>query len=353
MKEILVNILPKKNNTLDIGSSTKIFSNVFLDSLRLNGDIKSINGNTLVKLTNSVLPVNNIEIKNSNTGIPVEINALGTDSNIDLNISSKGTGTVNINKLSLGTVLPISSGGTGGSTQPSAINNLLPSQSTNSGKAIITDGTNVSWDFVYKLYKENLGTYVSPTASGTNAISIGTSNVSSGLESVVLGGSSNTSSSTYSSSIGNNSKSNLYGGFAQSSGSFSTQGDSQTRVLVMRVVTTNNTSTEMFLDGSSQRLVLPDDTTWQFRISIVSRRTDANNESAGYELVGVIDRNTGVGTVALVGTRTRTTVAEDNIAWQVDCNADTTNGSLRVLVTGENGKTIRWVARVELVEVTG
>ncbi len=44
------------------------------------------------------------------------------------------------------TDLAIADGGTGASTANAALNNLLPSQSTNSGKYLKTDGTNTSWD---------------------------------------------------------------------------------------------------------------------------------------------------------------------------------------------------------------
>lgn len=42
-------------------------------------------------------------------------------------------------------VLPIANGGTGASTGNTALNNLLPPQSTFGGYALVTDGTNVSW----------------------------------------------------------------------------------------------------------------------------------------------------------------------------------------------------------------
>lgn len=228
----------------------------------------------------------------------------------------------------------------------------LPTQTGNSGKLLTTDGTTASWSDLILL---NPSTPTVPTAGGANAISLGNGAVASGQESIVLGGATNTASARYSSALGNQAKSNIYGGFAHAIGMFSVQGDAQTRVFVLRTQTTNATATEMFLDGTggSQRLVLPNDTTWFFRIAIVARRTDADNESAVYELIGGIDRNTTAGSTALVGTRTRTVYAEDNTAWQVDSVADTTNGSLQINVTGQASKTVNWVARVELTEVTG
>lgn len=45
----------------------------------------------------------------------------------------------------ISSTLPINKGGTGATTVSSALNNLLPSQSDNSGKVLVTDGSNTSW----------------------------------------------------------------------------------------------------------------------------------------------------------------------------------------------------------------
>ena len=107
----------------------------------------------------------------------------------------------------------------------------------------------------------------------------------------------------------------------------------------------------MFLDGSSLRLTLVDQDAWVFKIYIIARRSDADNEGAAYEFTGAIDRNGA--TTALIGTRTKNIIAEDTAAWDAEVDADDTNDALRIRVTGENSKTIRWVARIELTEVNG
>lgn len=56
-----------------------------------------------------------------------------------------GTLDVGAASFSVGGVTPIASGGTGQTTRPAAINALLPTQSGNSGKGLVSDGTNVSW----------------------------------------------------------------------------------------------------------------------------------------------------------------------------------------------------------------
>lgn len=57
-------------------------------------------------------------------------------------LASSGGATPNI---SLTGIVPILNGGTGQSTANAALNALLPSQATNAGKVLGTDGTNTSW----------------------------------------------------------------------------------------------------------------------------------------------------------------------------------------------------------------
>jgi hypothetical protein len=127
-------------------------------------------------------------------------------------------------------------------------------------------------------------------------------------------------------------------------------------VLTASVATTNATPTELRLDGNSagtQRLTIPNDTTWCFDILIVARRTDVDDESAAYRLVGCIDRNSGVATTALVGSVTKTVIAEDTAGWDCAATADATNGALAITVTGALATAVQWTARVVLVQTTG
>jgi hypothetical protein len=45
-------------------------------------------------------------------------------------------------------------------------------------------------------------------------------------------------------------------------------------------------------------------------------------------------------------------VGKTSVSWDVRAAADVINGRLAIFVTGENGKTIRWVATVKTTEVT-
>ncbi|MBI4784002.1 MAG: hypothetical protein HY785_22180 [Oscillatoriophycideae cyanobacterium NC_groundwater_1537_Pr4_S-0.65um_50_18] len=202
----------------------------------------------------------------------------------------------------------------------------------------------------------------SASASGTSAIAIGTLAAASSLNAVAIGNGStanstnaialgsSTASAFNSIATGSDAVSRRNGEHTHSSGQASAAGDSQVSTILLNGITATATVTEL---TNPARIALVNDSTIQFEINVVARRTDADNESAAYELKGCIDRNTTAASTALVGTVTKTVVAEDTAAWDVAVTADTTNGSLKISVTGEASKTIKWVAFCRLVEVQG
>lgn len=143
--------------------------------------------------------------------------------------------------------------------------------------------------------------------------------------------------------------------FAHGTTPFTTAGDAQyERYVLQRITATGGTPTEMATDGSpatNTRMVIPNDTTWVFHGFVVGRNTGFDNDSAGYEIKGVIDNNAT--TVAFVGTPTVTALAEDTIGWDVTVAADNINKALVVNVSGSAGTSIRWVATVHITKVTG
>jgi hypothetical protein len=166
--------------------------------------------------------------------------------------------------------------------------------------------------------------------------------------STVLGGFGNTVNSSTAIACGRNALATNTGQFSQGGQQFAAQGDAQSSVFVIKVQTTDAASTTMTSMGSTP--VVPLDTTWAFKCMIAARNTASDAESAAYEVTGCVSRAAG-GTMRIVGTPTVTTVAEDVAAWNV---AVAVGGStLQFNVTGEAGKTIRWVGRLELAEVTG
>lgn len=192
-----------------------------------------------------------------------------------------------------------------------------------------------------KLYAENSSVYVTPVAAGTNSIALGD-------------GAQTASGALDSLAIGNQSLARTRGGVVQASGRFSNSGDAQTGRYLLRSNTINAFPTELFVDGTAGtvRLVLPDDATWTFKVTVTAHRTDVQDGHAGYIVAGVIYRGAGAATTGIQGKPNKTVLAESNPAWDINIGADSTNGSLNITVTGETGKTIRWLALIETVEVT-
>jgi hypothetical protein len=192
------------------------------------------------------------------------------------------------------------------------------------------------------------------TASGQYAsVGGGLTTVASGTGATVPGGRENTAQGNYSVATGRGASAPLEGQKAHASGFFAAQGDAQVSEFVARNTSTDGAAKELFLQGTGSRMALPDDSTWFFEISVVARRTDADGESAAYKYTGCIDRGSGAATTAFVGTVTETVIAEDTAAWGVAITAGTSDGTLRVTATGEAAKSIRWVAYVRAVTVTG
>lgn len=190
-----------------------------------------------------------------------------------------------------------------------------------------------------QLYTENPVTPTAPSATGDNAVAIG-----SGAVAIAEGGFA----------VGAGSNARIYGQQAFANGSFTGAGDAQEGLYVLRNETTNTTLTELYLDGAAatERLVLPNNSVFTFDILVAARRTDAVGGGAAYRFVGVARKDTTAGSITFIGTPSKTVIGETDAPWDAAVSVDTTNGSIRVRVTGQNAKTIRWVATVRTSEVT-
>lgn len=130
------------------------------------------------------------------------------------------------------------------------------------------------------------------------------------------------------------------------------QGTAQyvTNQYVLHAETTDATETEMFVNNQSgNRIPVTADSTINYSVDVVARRTDATGESASWHLKGCADNFSG--TVADVGDVYEIRIAADDVNIGVDARANDTNNSLSLYVVGSAGKTIRWVARVTTIEV--
>ena len=135
-----------------------------------------------------------------------------------------------------------------------------------------------------------------------------------------------------------------------SNGNFSTAGDACAKRLVLRIKTTDDVPTELFTDGTSSRLTIPTDTTWLLDIRIVAQSA-GNDDRAIYHRRCCLTNDGG--TTALEGTvQTVGTDIESDANWDVTVTANNTNDALKIEATGVASTDIRWVACVDLVQVT-
>lgn len=212
----------------------------------------------------------------------------------------------------------------------------------------------------------------STIASGAGSIAMGQGVTSSGINSVALGGYS-TASGNYgaialgyactaggnsSCAIGDRSSAYLSGMMATASGRFAANGDAQTAVLVARNTTSNATPTNLFLDGSSARVVVPANSSGVAMITVVARTNTAGDNHMTWRRRVNWERGVAVGTVSIdvetVGTDRGYTGGAWGAgpAWSIAITADTTNGAIDISVTGAAATNIRWVASIEWVETT-
>ncbi len=228
--------------------------------------------------------------------------------------------------------------------------------------AVVTAGSSMSWMFitpqqgmiVYNIDQTEIWTF-----DGVNWAPITVPATPLAIANTTMSRDANADTAVHqldadSVAIGNQALVRIPGTVAVSHGRFSNTGDAQACKYIMRTHTTGALWTELFLDGTagSQRLELPDDSTWSYQIQITAHRTDAGDGHAGYTAAGVIYRGAGVGSTTLQGKPTIQKLSESDPSWDINIEADTTNGSLKITSKGETGKIIRWVAAINTVEIT-
>lgn len=190
-----------------------------------------------------------------------------------------------------------------------------------------------------QLYAENPVAPSPPVASGINSIALLSGSHANAQDSLA---------------IGVQSLARIQGSVVQASGRFASSGDAQAGRYLLRTNTINSVPTPLWIDGTggSIPLTLPDNSTWTFRVTVAGHRTDSGGGHAGYELKGVIYRDSGAASTAILGQVSKTIIAESNTPWDANVVADTTHGGIGINVTGQSSKTIRWLAIVETVEIT-
>jgi hypothetical protein len=199
------------------------------------------------------------------------------------------------------------------------------------------------------------------TASGASSfIGSGISNNNSGLYSSILGGAFNVLTGTASAILsgrGGNDR-GISGNVVITSGyqPISSFGNSQACALILGVQTTTNTPTVLRSDANaaatSNQLTLPNNAAYYFKGSVIAGMTGGGNAKA-WVIEGAIKRGPIASTTQLVGAPTVTVISQDPGAgvWDIAVSANITLGCLQISFTGENGRTIRAVCRIESTEM--
>jgi hypothetical protein len=141
-----------------------------------------------------------------------------------------------------------------------------------------------------------------------------------------------------------------YGQVAHASGGFGGQeGTAQESFYIVRGTTTNTDSTELFLDGATERIHVPTGSTWTYDVLVTAR--DAAAGSAGFQIRGMIGYNAG-GNLVLLGTPI-TTPFFGVPAITAQVFPDNPNKAFTIKVTWgvANPNPVRWVATVRTAEV--
>ena len=187
-------------------------------------------------------------------------------------------------------------------------------------------------------------------ASGGRSAAIGYLSAAQSTGSTAIGYSAN-ANANYSMAFGN-SLTTIIGqiAFNNTASAFGQSGlfilRSETTDATAEALTTDNTNA-----GSNDQIILLNNSAYAFSGTIVAREQASDGtDSAAWEIKGLIRREGSAGTTVLVNSAT--TVLDNTPNWGMALSADTTNGGLKIQVTGAASTNIRWVATINTSEVT-
>jgi hypothetical protein len=205
--------------------------------------------------------------------------------------------------------------------------------------------TNVASSSTIDYFAVSKVTATNPTASGGDAVAIGGQAAATADSTVAIGFlcEANIFSSF---ALGRLARATRDSELAMSMASFVGGGDAKTSHFWLTASTTDATQTEM-LTQNLTRITLPNNSSAMFKINLVARRTDADGENDAWEFTGLIHRDANAASTTLDALQQNQIGAT---AWSVAVDADTSNGSLRLRVTGSNS--VRWLADVSLTQLT-
>ena len=195
--------------------------------------------------------------------------------------------------------------------------------------------------------------YTDSTASGTNSIAL-QGGIASGYYSMVIG----------EGCVADGTVSYTWGLAAQSKGIYGSYtlgvrnavaGDCQKQFLFLCKTTTNNTASTLGVRGneivptSDTQVLLSNNSSLRFKGTIIGKQS-GTTDVAAWDIDGLIVRGANAASTTLVVGNVN--LVSNTPAWGTPTlAADTTNGCLRVQVTGAAATNIKWTAVIETTEV--
>ena len=188
----------------------------------------------------------------------------------------------------------------------------------------------------------------------------GNSNIVTHARATVGGGSTNIAAGAYSTIPGGRqAKTTKTGQFAIANGNFATPGDAQMSFYIFRGLTTDNNWKELFLDGVSERLTIPNNSSFLLEVQVIARGTTTENGMKGnfWHRWFYVENRAGdlvgeemVFNPGSVGSDFQAVKAErPGILFDLD--ADSTLDAVTIKVNGEGGENVWWVVTVRTTEL--
>jgi len=204
-------------------------------------------------------------------------------------------------------------------------------------------------------YSTCLGNSSYTTSNATYSVSMAASYVDSPYSLGFGGGSQIYSGNDYSIVLGRGAKSRIKGGVHFGGANCFSAGQNQTGIYILGSDTTDATAEALTTNNSTpstdNQIVLPNNSVYSFHGTVVARQ-DATDGSAcaAWEVKGLIRREANAGTTTLVNSAT--TILDNTPSWGMALSADTTNGGLKIEVTGAASTNIKFLATVHTTELT-
>lgn len=136
-------------------------------------------------------------------------------------------------------------------------------------------------------------------------------------------------------------------------GIFAAAGDAQSGLYILRGLATSTSTFTLTVNNTTattnNQVILPDNSSYMFKVFVTAKSTTSNDEGA-WEFNGSISRYAGANTT-VVRTVNKTKIWSSQ-AYDVNIVADAVNGGLSVQAIGVASGSVRFVAKVETVEVT-